>query len=99
MRWRWLRSPSLRERLRRRLRNWRWRRRVARCGSAGRHGDGDVVLDEEVGGGVGGAPDELRDLQDCEGAFEGLRDAVVEGGEGEVGVLLSVVSWYSILVG
>lgn len=59
--------------------------------------DGDVVLDEEVGGGVGGAPDELGNLEDCEGSFEGLGDAVVEGREGEVGVLISTVSKSAVL--
>lgn len=49
--------------------------------------EGDVVAEEEMCGGVGGAPDELGDLEDCEGAFEGGGDAVVEGAEGVVGVL------------
>lgn len=52
-----------------------------------RGGDRDVVLNEEMGGGVGGAKQELGDLEGGEGAFDGRWHAAVEGGEGEVGVL------------
>ena len=52
----------------------------------------DVVAEKEVGGGVGGAPEELGDLEDREGAFQGGGDGVVEGAEGVVGVLIPLVS-------
>ena len=48
---------------------------------------GDVVLDEEVCGGVGGAPDKLADLEECQDALEVCWDFVAEGVEGVVGVL------------
>ena len=53
--------------------------------------DGDVVLYEEVCGGVGGAPDELADLEECQDALEVCGDFVAEGVEGVVGVLFCVL--------
>ena len=49
--------------------------------------DGHVVLDEQVESRVGGAEDELGDLDGSESALECGGDAVAESRESEVGVL------------
>jgi hypothetical protein len=56
-------------------------------GRGGVGGDGDVVGEEGVGGGVVDADYELRDLEGGESLLDGFWDADVEGGDGVVCVL------------